>query len=53
MAKVKEDKLSIEDISLIIKLLEDRRVYFESRNRDLAIQCSRIISKLQHSGIKI
>lgn len=39
-------KLTLEETSLLIQLLEDRRIYFESRNKVVASQASALIAKL-------
>ena len=50
--KFKRIKLSIAEINLIIKLLDQRRIFFESRNKNLALEASKIISKLGKQAYK-
>jgi len=39
-------KLTTSEKADIIKVLENQRIYFETRNRELAIKYSKLISKV-------
>lgn len=47
MQSIDSMSLSVEERSLIIQLLENRRVYFESRMPDRAREASLLILKLR------